>query len=280
MQSKLCHPMDKILSVRLQSTDGFACNGFPMAVRPSPIAGDGWCPCWVAGTQRRNGLMRWGKDGAVCPRCGGDQPYKLTPKATSAKPGRKGLYKCRACRKQFTVTVGTVFEDSHIPISKWLLAIHLLASSKKGMSPHQLHRNLGVSYKGAWFMAHRLRYAMAQGPLTELMKGTVEIDETYVGAKKKRGTGKGRPSLDSHKTPVVALVERGTGRVRAFPMMRVTARTLGKAVDSMTAHNSTMMTDEFSAYKSVAEDLSRKHITVNHTKEEYVRGDVLAAQIL
>ena|ERR1051325_2587454 len=217
--------------------------------------------------------MRWGKDGAVCPRCGGDQPYKLTPKATSAKPGRKGLYKCRACRKQFTVTVGTVFEDSHIPISKWLLAIHLLASSKKGMSAHQLHRNLGVSYKGAWFMAHRLRYAMAQGPLTELMKGTVEIDETYVGARKKRGTGKGRPSLDSHKTPVVALVERGTGRVRAFPMMRVTARTLGKAVDSMTAHNSTMMTDEFSAYKSVAEDLSRKHITVNHTKEEYVRGD-------
>ena len=135
--------------------------------------------------------MRWGKDGAVCPRCGGDQPYKLTPKATSTKPGRKGLYKCRACRKQFTVTVGTVFEDSHIPLSKWLLALHMLVSSKKGISAHQLHRNLGISYKGAWFMAHRLRFAMAQGPLADLMKGTVEIDETYVGAKRKRGS---RPS--------------------------------------------------------------------------------------
>src|SRR5687768_10479359 len=105
--------------------------------------------------------MRWGADGAVCPHCGGAEPYKLTPKATSKKPGRKGLYKCRACRKQFTVTVGTIFEDSHIPISKWLLAIHLLASSKKGMSAHQLHRMLGVTYRSAWFMAHRLRHAMA-----------------------------------------------------------------------------------------------------------------------
>jgi transposase-like protein len=216
--------------------------------------------------------MRWGKDGACCPRCGGADPYKLTPKATSAKPGRKGLYKCSACRKQFTVTVGTVFEDSHIPLSKWLLAIHLLASSKKGMSAHQLHRNLGISYKGAWFMAHRLRYAMAQGPLLDLMKGTVEIDETYVGAKRKRGTSKGRPNMDSHKTPVVALVERGTGRVRAFPMMRVTASNLGKAIEANIAHNATMMTDEFSAYKAVAEDASRKHITVNHSKDEYVRG--------
>ena len=103
--------------------------------------------------------MRWGQTGAVCPHCGGSDPYKLTPKATSAKPGRKGLYKCKACRKQFTVTVGTVFEASHIPLSKWLLALHLLASSKKGISAHQLHRNLGISYKGAWFMAHRLRYA-------------------------------------------------------------------------------------------------------------------------
>lgn len=209
--------------------------------------------------------MRWGKDGAVCPRCGGDKPYKLTPKATSTKPGRKGLYKCRACRKQFTVTVGTVFEDSHIPISKWLLAIHLLASSKKGMSAHQLHRNLGISYKGAWFMAHRLRYAMAQGPLADLMKGMVEIDETYVGAKRKRGTSRGVPTPESHKTPVVALVERGTGRVRAFPMMYITARNLGKAIESNVAHNATMMTDELSAYKSVAADADRKHITVTHS---------------
>src|SRR5688572_4087198 len=130
--------------------------------------------------------MRWGKDGAVCPHCGGVDPYKLTPKATSKKPGRKGLYKCRACRKQFTVTVGTIFEDSHIPISKWLLALHLLASSssKKGISAHQLHRNLGISYKGAWFMAMRLRYAAATGPFASMLQGTVEIDETYIGGKR------------------------------------------------------------------------------------------------
>jgi transposase-like protein len=212
--------------------------------------------------------MRWGKDGAVCPHCGGDQPYKITPKPGSKT--RKGLYKCRACRKQFTVTVGTVFEDSHIPISKWLLALHLLASSKKGMSAHQLHRNLGISYKGAWFMAHRLRYAMAQGPLESLLKGTVEIDETYVGGRRK-GT-QGRPAALSHKTPVVALVERGSGRVRAFPMARVTADNLGKAIEANIAHNATMMTDELNVYRLVAEAADRKHVSVNHSKEEYVRG--------
>src|SRR5437868_3251685 len=159
--------------------------------------------------------MRWGRNPA-CPHCGGLDPYKLTPKPESKRPGRKGLYKCKACRKQFTVTVGTVFEDSRIPISKWLLAIHLIGSSKKGMSAHQIHRNLGISYKAAWFMMHRLRYAMKQEPLSDLMKGTVEVDETYVGARSKRGTRRGRPGPDSHKTPVVALVERGTGRVRAF----------------------------------------------------------------
>jgi transposase-like protein len=144
-----------------------------------------------------------------------------------------------------------------------LLAIHLLASSKKGMSAHQLHRNLGISYKGAWFMAHRLRYAMAQGPLEQLMKGTVEIDETYIGAKRKKGTRRGRPGADSHKTPVVALVERGTGRVRAFPMMRVTADNLGKVIERDLAGNATMMTDELPAYKMIAEYSSRKHVTVN-----------------
>ncbi len=217
--------------------------------------------------------MRWGKDGAVCPHCGGDQPYKITPKEGSKT--RKGLYKCRACRKQFTVTVGTVFEDSHIPLSKWMLAIHLLASSKKGMSAHQFHRMLGISYKGAWFMAHRLRYAMAEGPLVELMKGTVEIDETYVGGKPRyRGNSKrGRSALDSNKTPVVALVERGSGRVRAFPVVRVTAQTLGKAIEAQVAHNATLMTDEFAPYKAVASDLERKHVVVNHSKSEYVRGE-------
>src|SRR5688572_14972478 len=188
--------------------------------------------------------MRWGKDGAVCPHCGGANHYKLTPKATSKRPRRKGLYKCRACRKQFTVTVGTIFEDSHIPISKWLMALYLLASSKKGISAHQLHRNLGISYKGAWFMAMRLRHAMgADGPMS-LLQGTVECDETYVGGRNKRGTKRGRPGPDSHKTPVVALVERGSGRVRAFVMERVTADNLRTALNTNVSASAVIMTDE------------------------------------
>jgi transposase-like protein len=213
--------------------------------------------------------MRWGKDGAVCPKCGGADPYKLTAKADSKKPCRKGLYKCKSCRKQFTVTVGTVFEDSRIPLSKWLLAIHLLSSSKKGMSAHQLHRNLGISYKAAWFMAHRLRYAMASGPLAELMQGVVEVDETYVGGKRK-GSRPGRPSGDSHKTPVVALVERGTGRVKAAPMQRVTSDNLGAVLRENVKQGSAIMTDEYKAY--IGATKGYEHDTVKHYSGEYVRG--------
>lgn len=214
--------------------------------------------------------MRWGTGGACCPRCGGADPYRLRPKETSKKPGRKGLYKCSACRKQFTVTVGTVFEDSHIPLSKWLLAIHLLASSKKGMSAHQLHRNLGISYKGAWFMAHRLRYAMAQGPLANLMKGTVEVDETYVGGKS-RGK-RGRPGVDSNKTPVVALVERKSGRVRAVPMPRVTSENLKAVITAHVRRDATLMTDEYPAYRVTGAGMA-DHQVVTHRNEEYVRGE-------
>lgn len=216
--------------------------------------------------------MRWGSNGAVCPHCGGADPYKLTPKATSKRPGRKGLYKCRACRKQFTVTVGTIFEDSHIPISKWLMALHLLASSKKGISAHQLHRNLGISYKGAWFMAMRLRYAMMNGgPMSGLMSGTVEVDETYVGGKDKRPAGKrGRaPFNESKKTPVVALVERGSGRVHAFPMVFVTTHNLQREIRDRVKLGTRVLTDEHKGYHPLASGF--QHETVTHSRGEYVR---------
>jgi transposase-like protein len=212
--------------------------------------------------------LRW-PNGVACPHCGGADPYTLTPKATSKKPGRKGLYKCRACRKQFTVTVKSVFEDSRIPLSKWLLGLHLLASSKKGMSAHQLHRMLNISYKAAWFMAHRLRYAMASGPLGGMLEGIVEADETYVGAKKKRGSKRGRAGLGSHKAPVFALVERG-GRVRAFPMDRVTAKNVRAALKAHVKPTAKLMTDDFSAYWNAPMD----HESVNHSAREYVRGNV------
>jgi transposase-like protein len=214
--------------------------------------------------------MRWGKN-PTCPHCGGLEPYRIVARKEGAKT-RPGLYKCKACRKQFTVTVGTVFEDSRIPISKWLLGIHLISSSKKGMSAHQIHRMLGISYKAAWFMMHRLRYAMKGGPLADLMKGTVEMDETYIGARKKRGSRRGRPGPDSHKTPVVALVERGTGRVRAFPMPRVTADNLQQALSANAVKSATLMTDDYFAYRALGEGQAA-HGVVKHSNVEYVRGE-------
>src|SRR6267378_776405 len=139
--------------------------------------------------------LRW-PEGPVCPHCGLEgEAYKITVKEKTfeeikltkkriRKP-RKGLWKCAGCKKQFTVTVKTIFEDSHIPLHKWLLAIHLMCSSKKGISAHQLMRNLGIKqYKSAWFMAHRIRYAMT-GELPAQMTGIVEADETYVGGKRR-----------------------------------------------------------------------------------------------
>jgi hypothetical protein len=135
----------------------------------------------------------------------------LEPKAGTGTHARKGLLKCRACEKQFSVTVGTIFEDSHIPLNKWLLAYHLMSSSKKGISAHQLHRMLGISYKASWFMCHRIRYTMNEEPVKGLLAGVVEVDETYAGKKEKR-----IPGVESKKVPVVALFQRG-GDVRSMP---------------------------------------------------------------
>ena len=213
--------------------------------------------------------MRW-PNGAACPRCGGADPYKLTPKKSSKRPVRKGVWKCRACRKQFTVTVATIFEGSHIKLSKWLLAIHLLCASKKGMSAHQLHRMLGVTYKSAWFMAHRLRYAMSQEPLASKLSSVVEVDETYVGGRRKGICG--RPGAGDKKTPVVALVERG-GRVRAFPMERITSDRVQDAIRERVELSAHMMTDELKAYHGLDMGFA-SHQTVTHSRGEYVRGTV------
>jgi transposase-like protein len=139
--------------------------------------------------------QRW-PNGTVCPHCGLlGKSYRLEGKPDSKRPVRKGVWKCKGCRKQFTVTVDTIFSDSHIPLHKWLMAIHLLCASKKGMSAHQLHRMLGVTYKSAWFMAHRIRYAMKQEPLKRKLFGTIEMDETYVGGKRRKTGHRGRPDI-------------------------------------------------------------------------------------
>jgi transposase-like protein len=161
---------------------------------------------------------RW-PDGVVCPHCGS---VERAAKVAGEKH-RPGLYYCNDCKGQFTVTVGTVFERSKIPLTKWWLATYLLGSSKKGMSAHQLHRMLGVTYKTAWFMAHRVREAMNDGAIPGGMGGAnkvVEIDETYVGGKAANRKGK-----VPKKAAVLSLVERD-GKVRSFPIANVTAQTL------------------------------------------------------
>ncbi len=211
--------------------------------------------------------LRW-PDGPICPHCGATDPYKLTPKKSGSKT-RKGLYKCRAkaCRKQFTVTVGTIFEDSHIPLRKWLMAIHLMCASKKGMSAHQLHRMLAVTYKTAWFMCHRIRYAMTQEPLASKLQGTVEVDETYVGGRVRVGSKRGRWD----KPPVVALVERN-GDVRAFPMPQVTEDNLRQAIRNHVEPSSRIMTDGHYGYRNVGQEFA-EHQSVSHSAFEWVRGD-------
>jgi len=209
--------------------------------------------------------LRW-PDGAACPRCGSMDVVKLAG-------ARAGLYRCKDCRKnkmkdQFTVTVGTIFEDSHIKLNIWLQAITLMCSSKKGISAHQVHRQLGVTYKTAWFLCMRIRYAMQEKP-TRRMKGVIEADETYVGGKSRRV---GQLTGWENKTPVVALVKRD-GNVRSFVVPTVSAQTLRETLLENVHPSSHLMTDELTAYEKTGNGFA-SHQTVTHSKYEYVRGDV------
>ena len=221
--------------------------------------------------------LRW-PNGAACPHCGGADPYKLTPKATTKTRTQIGLWKCKACRKKFTVKVGTIFESSHIPVSKWLMGIHLQCASKKGMSAHQFHRMLGLTYRAAWFMAHRLRHAMASGDMFTKLSGTVEADETYIGGKRRQGRygyeGKGgRPAPhDQTKVAVVALVER-KGRALAFTVPNVTGKTLQEAIRARVHLRSHMMTDELHGYQGLVTGYAA-HDTIKHSDGVYARGNV------
>ena len=219
---------------------------------------------------------RW-PDGPVCPFCQSRGAYTLTPKPGSTKPVRAGVYKCKACRKQFTVRVGTIFEDSHIPLSKWLAAIHLMTSSKKGISSHQLSRELGITLKSAWFLSHRVREAMRQQPLAGMLSGTVEADEAYIGGKprpeNKPAEGeapKTKRGRGTEKQPVMVLVERH-GSARAMPIERVDANTLKQVIREHVHPSSTIMTDEWTAYQGIGAEFEGGHHTVNHGEQEYVR---------
>jgi transposase-like protein len=224
--------------------------------------------------------VRWPDGKPVCPKCGQSERRCYRIKGKSARPG---LWACPACRKQFTVTVGTIFERSHVPLNVWLLAFHLLCSSKKGFSAAQLARNLDVSLKTAWHMGHRIRWAMAEPAFASQLQGTVEVDETYIGGKVRRSNKKQFKPLDSSKpnkrqqtgrgadkTPVVALVERG-GQVRSLRVANVTADSLGGAIRHHVAREAHLRTDSFPSYKKVGMEYA-SHETVNH-EFVYVDGD-------
>lgn len=222
----------------------------------------------------------WEND-PICPHCGGvERIYVL--KNVRTKPSKKnpegverhGLKKCGQCRKQFTVRIGTIFEESHLPLHKWLQAIFLMVSSKKGISAHQLHRVLEVQYKTAWFLAHRIREAMRSGELAPMGGSgkTVEADETYFGDKEivTKRTKRGKSGLAS-KRAIVALVERG-GAVRSFHVDRATKSSVSEIV-ATNVHNETVLnTDESRLYTEVGNEFAR-HDKVNHSISEYVRGD-------
>ena len=216
--------------------------------------------------------QRWG-DNPVCPHCGSHKVYQM--KGRDGNRNARYLWRCNECNKQYTVRIGTVFEESRIPLRHWCYAFWAACASKKGVSALQISRMTGVSYKSALFMMHRIRFAMTDDHSTPApMTGIIEVDETYVGGKprnkgaqniKKRGHG-------TDKTPVVAMVQRG-GSVRAMVMPKVNGKNLKKVLAENIDKSARIMTDEAAYYKGLKRQ-HRSHETVVHSRGEYARGDV------
>lgn len=207
-------------------------------------------------------------NGPVCPHCGGvERISRMGGKAT-----RKGLHKCYQCRKQFTVRQGTIFESSHLPLNVWLQAIFLIASSKKGISSHQLQRMLGCTLKTAWFLSHRIREAMRDGDLTPLggEGGVVEVDETFIGHKE----GASRASGAWHKMSVLSLVHRESGKARSFVINKATAANIIPIVRANIDRETYVLTDEAPHYMGNLRNGFLGHGSVNHQLGEYGRGRI------
>ena len=225
-------------------------------------------PVFTDETKAREWLeARVWPNGVVCRHCGNADVSRIA--LLNGKKHRPGVYQCAECREQFTVTVGTVFERSKIPLTKWLAALFLITSSKKGISAHQVHRMLGISYKSTWFMMHRLREAMRTGGLAP-MGGTgsiVEVDETFIGRKKGAAKRKGW----GHKNVVLTLVDRN-GSARSFHAGSVGKADIMPIINANIARESHIMTDEASRFANLDKRFA-KHDSVDHSRDEYAYKD-------
>lgn len=218
--------------------------------------------------------IRW-PNGVVCPHCKNSDTKKIWKiQPNPAKKIRAGLYRCAECNKEFTCTVGTIFEDSHIPLRKWLVAWYLISTAKKGISALWIQQNLGLgSYRTAWMMMHKIRHALKDPAVAEQMKGTLECDETYVNALPRKNENKPRPVAGyrpgSEKVPVVALINRDGG-VRAKVMPTVTQKNLRLFIGLNADPNSIVNTDQCATYRPILRGFKR-HDRVNHSIKEYAR---------
>lgn len=218
--------------------------------------------------------IRWPNGGVICPHCGNADASRIYAIAANiAHKVREGLRECQDCHGQFTVRTGSIMESSHLPLTKWALAYRLMASAKKGISAHQMHRTLGVTYKTAWFLCHRIREAMRDVSGGRLGgKGSiVEADETYVGGKPRKGTPKA--ARMDNKTPVAVLVERN-GRARATPVSHPLSGVLKRNIAANVAPGTEMHTDEHRGYIGIDRITSGPHLTVTHYQGEYARDGI------
>lgn len=229
--------------------------------------------------------MRW-PDGPVCPHCGDrNRAYFLKPRngtrtTSTGRVSYRRLWKCKACRRQFSVLVGTIFERSQVPLSKWLLATYLMGASKNGVAANELRRTLGVTQPTAWFMLHRLRESMRHAPL-DVMKGTIVADETWIGGDPHNRHGRDKPerilpgeNLHTDKQPVLSLINADTGEVRSRVVPDITGATLRKVIsENVDMAGSVLHTDEGGWYRQLGREFI-EHNAVNHSAGEYVRGNV------
>lgn len=206
--------------------------------------------------------LRW-PEGVTCPRC---------KSKTISRLYTQSKYECADCRYQFSVTAGTVFNDSHLPLETWFLATLLLCEAKKGISAHQIHRTLGISYKTAWYLCHRIRHAMMQAD-RPMLSGKVEMDETFVGGK---NTGRGKENRYENKEIVIGIRQRG-GDLRLFHVDDIKSGTLQRFIrENISEDVDVLFTDDFNAYRSAAADLRKdgRHKTIRHKLKIYVKGDI------